>query len=54
MVLDMNTVFLSRDEVRAIDRRAIAEYGMPGIALMENAGAAQRACCCHWPLVDPS
>lgn len=29
---------LSRDEVRAIDRRAIQEYGLPGIVLMENAG----------------
>jgi NAD(P)H-hydrate epimerase len=29
---------LSRDEVRAVDRRAIEEYGMPGVVLMENAG----------------
>lgn len=29
---------LSREEVRAVDRRAIAEYGLPGIVLMENAG----------------
>lgn len=29
---------LSRDEVRAVDRRAIEEFGMPGVALMENAG----------------
>jgi NAD(P)H-hydrate epimerase len=31
-------VFLSRDEVRALDRRAADEYGLPGIVLMENAG----------------
>jgi NAD(P)H-hydrate epimerase len=31
-------VFLSRDEVRAIDRRAIDEFGVPGVVLMENAG----------------
>lgn len=31
-------MFLSRDEVRAIDRRAIEEYGVPGVVLMENAG----------------
>src|SRR5437763_2667804 len=31
-------MFLSRDEVRALDRRAIAEYGVPGVVLMENAG----------------
>jgi NAD(P)H-hydrate epimerase len=29
---------LSRAEVRDIDRRAIQEYGVPGIVLMENAG----------------
>jgi NAD(P)H-hydrate epimerase len=29
---------LTRDEVRAIDRRAIEELGLPGIVLMENAG----------------
>src|SRR5579871_3246483 len=30
--------YLSRDEVRAIDRRAIDEFGVPGVVLMENAG----------------
>ena len=29
---------LSRDEVRNVDRRAIVEFGIPGIILMENAG----------------
>ena len=29
---------LSRDEVRELDRRAIEEFGVPGIVLMENAG----------------
>jgi NAD(P)H-hydrate epimerase len=29
---------LTRDEVREIDRRAIEEFGLPGIVLMENAG----------------
>jgi NAD(P)H-hydrate epimerase len=29
---------LTRDEVRDVDRRAIEEYGLPGIVLMENAG----------------
>jgi NAD(P)H-hydrate epimerase len=32
------TMFLSRDEVRAVDRRAIEDYGVPGVVLMENAG----------------
>jgi len=33
-------MYLSRDEVRAIDRRAIEEFGVPGVVLMENAGRA--------------
>ena len=34
----------TRDEVRAVDRRAIDEFGMTGLVLMENAGrgAAER------------
>ena len=32
------TQFLSREQVRAVDRRAIEEYGVPGVMLMENAG----------------
>ena len=31
---------LDRDSVRAVDRAAIAEYGIPGIVLMENAARA--------------
>lgn len=31
-------MLLSRDEVRAIDRRAVEEFGVPSIVLMENAG----------------
>lgn len=30
---------LSRAEVREVDRRAIEDYGVPGVVLMENAGA---------------
>ncbi len=31
-------MMLSRDQVRAIDHRAIDEFGVPGVVLMENAG----------------
>lgn len=31
-------IALARSQVREIDRRAIEEYGIPGIVLMENAG----------------
>lgn len=29
---------LTRDQVRDVDRRALADYGIPGVVLMENAG----------------
>ncbi len=32
------TIVMSRDEVRAFDRWAINELGIPGVVLMENAG----------------
>src|SRR6266550_3983247 len=40
-----DTVRLTRRQVRAVDRRAIEVYGVPGIVLMENAarGAAEVA-----------
>jgi NAD(P)H-hydrate epimerase len=31
-------VYLSREQVRQLDQRAVAEYGVPGVVLMENAG----------------
>ena len=31
-------MFLTRDQARALDRRAIEELGVPGVVLMENAG----------------
>lgn len=34
----MNPFTLSRDQVLELDRRAIEEFGVPGIVLMENAG----------------
>ncbi len=36
---DMNNwLTLSRDQIRELDRRAIEEFGIPGILLMESAG----------------
>ena len=35
---------MSRDEVRDVDRRAIDDFGMPGVVLMENAGRG----CVDW------
>lgn len=41
---------LTRAEVRNVDHRAITQFGIPGVVLMENAG---RGCaeliCQHWP-----
>jgi NAD(P)H-hydrate epimerase len=31
-------IFLSREQLRLLDRRAIEEFGVPGVVLMENAG----------------
>jgi NAD(P)H-hydrate epimerase len=39
-------MLLSRDEARALDRRAMDEWGIPGVVLMENAGRG----CAEWLL----
>jgi NAD(P)H-hydrate epimerase len=45
--------FLSRDEVREIDRRAIDEFGMPGVVLMENAGRGTAELLVHFGCKGP-
>ncbi|QDU28741.1 Bifunctional NAD(P)H-hydrate repair enzyme Nnr [Anatilimnocola aggregata] len=49
------TKSLSRDQVRDVDRRAIAEFGITGLVLMENAGRgcvnALLAAGCRGPVV---
>jgi hydroxyethylthiazole kinase-like uncharacterized protein yjeF len=39
------TVVLSREGVRALDRAAVEELGIPGIVLMENAGVSLCGAC---------
>lgn len=34
----MSDFYLAREQVRELDRRAMDDYGLPGIVLMENAG----------------
>src|SRR5258708_2568117 len=36
--LEPLAMHLSREQVRTLDRRAIEEFGVPGVVLMENAG----------------
>jgi len=43
------TLILTREQVREVDRRAIAEYGMSGLVLMEKAGrGAADVICSQW------
>lgn len=43
----MRKLTLSRSAVRDVDRRAIEEYGLPGVVLMENAGRGAVDLLCH-------
>ncbi len=44
---------LSRAQVREVDRRAIEEYGMSGLVLMENAGRGVADKLCEWMSAAP-
>ena len=44
---------LSRDEVRQLDRRAIDEFGMSGLVLMENAGRGMTDVLCQHRIDSP-
>lgn len=38
MTRDKTDITLTREQVREVDRRAIEDFGIPGVVLMENAG----------------
>jgi len=44
---------LTRDQVRQVDRRAIDEYGMSGLVLMENAGRGMAGVLCRQGIEGP-
>ncbi len=46
-------MYLTRDQVRDVDRRAIEEYGMPGVVLMENAGRGAAECLLQFGVRGP-
>lgn len=45
---DANIRVLTRAQVREVDRRAIEEFGIPGVVLMENAGRNAAALIATW------
>lgn len=49
----MNPRTLTRDQVREVDRRAIEEYGMSGLVLMENAGRGCADTLCRLGISGP-
>ena len=50
---EMCHAFLTREQVRDVDRRAIEEYGVPGIVLMENAGRGAAECLLRQGVTGP-
>jgi len=50
----MANIYLSRDQVREVDRRAIEEYEMSGLVLMENAGRGCTDKLCELGVAGPA
>jgi NAD(P)H-hydrate epimerase len=48
-----NMLVLTREQVRELDRRAVAELGIPSIVLMENAGRSAADCLCQLGISGP-
>lgn len=49
----MKPATLDRSQIRQIDRRAIEEYGIPGVVLMENAGRGIADTICGLGIAGP-
>ncbi len=49
----METPYLSRQQAREVDRRAVEEYGLSGLVLMENAGRACADTLCELGVAGP-
>ena len=43
----MPPITITREQARQVDQRAIEEYGIPGLVLMENAGRGVTDCLCQ-------
>lgn len=50
----MQTITLTREQSRRVDRLAIEEYGMAGLVLMENAGRGAADVLCRLGLAGPA
>ncbi|MAV34083.1 MAG: NAD(P)H-hydrate epimerase [Planctomycetaceae bacterium] len=48
MSFDIRSLLLTREQSRAVDRQAVAQYGMTGLVLMENAGRGCADWLRHW------
>lgn len=49
----MSQQYLTREQIREIDRRAVSEYGMTGLVLMENAGRGCADLLCELGIAGP-
>jgi NAD(P)H-hydrate epimerase len=50
----MASIYLNRDQAREVDRRAVEDYGMSGLVLMENAGRGCTDKLCELGVAGPA